>query len=58
MAKDIKFLPERFVYPNTSLRKALEKPQLKFNTLPSLESAGFRQLLRATEDMLLLLAAF
>jgi hypothetical protein len=52
-AKSIKFLPERPVYPKTSLRKPFEKPQLEFNTLPSLKPARVSQLSRPAQDMLL-----
>jgi hypothetical protein len=57
-AKVIKFPSERPDQPNASFRKSLEKPQLKFNTLPSLKSAGRRQFPSAAENVLLELALF
>jgi hypothetical protein len=50
----IKLLPQRSVYPSVGLRKSVEKPKLKCNALPSVKTAGIRQLPRVTDVRLLI----
>jgi hypothetical protein len=58
LAKDIKFLSDRFaVQPNASLLNPLI-PQLKFDAQPSFKSTGFWQFSRVVQDIFLMIALF